>query len=129
MKWCALFLAACGTDHVSAGPDGGACAPHAAVSFHTDVAPLINHCGSENCHGGIGASWPYHTLISATSNECPDARPIVRPGDPGGSYILHKLAGDATMCDSRRMPIGGPYFTAAEIVVISAWICQGAPNN
>jgi len=52
----------------------------------------------------------------------------VVPGDPHGSYLIHKLEGRSDIIDS-RMPLGGPFLTQTDIDVIRTWIAQGAPNN
>jgi hypothetical protein len=52
----------------------------------------------------------------------------VVPGDPSGSYLIHKLEGRSDIVGS-RMPAGGPFLAQTDIDVIRAWIAQGAPNN
>ena len=125
------LLAACGTDSAAAPPDGapGGCAGGGGgVSFHQDVTPIIDHCGAELCHGGLGQSWPYSTLVGAHSTECPDQRLLIVPGDPSHSYFLHKLQGQ-DMCSGERMPKGETPLSASDLATITAWICEGAPDN
>jgi hypothetical protein len=121
-------------DGPGAGIDGSvqvACDNPTPVSFHTDVAPLINHCGAEGCHGGLigqPLTWPYAQLVNVATNECTDARVIVKPGDPANSYLIQKLVG-VNMCKGVRMPkLGGP-LSDASVKKIEDWICQGAANN
>ncbi len=52
----------------------------------------------------------------------------VRPGEPDGSYLVHKVEG-APDISGVRMPLGGPYLTAGQILVLRRWIALGAPNN
>src|SRR5947209_8653435 len=105
-RWClALTLAACGgsdrpaTDASVPPVDAPqiACSSSSPVSFKTDVAPLIGHCSGEGCHGlGRLQTWPYQALVNVVA-ACSDGRVIVKPGDPGNSYLVQKLLG-AGMC-------------------------------
>ena len=132
----ALALAACGGSDraavdASVPPVDApqiACLSSATVSFKTDVAPLIGHCSGEACHGlGRFLTWPYQALVNMPA-DCNDGRVIVKPGDPGGSYLVEKLLGTA-MCRGERMPLRGTPLPDASMATIEAWICQGAPNN
>jgi hypothetical protein len=105
-----------------------ACPSSAPVSFKTDVAPLIGHCSGDACHGlSRILTWPYQALVN-TPADCSDGRVIVKPGDPGGSYLVEKLLGTA-MCKGDRMPLRGTPLSDTSMATIEAWICQGAPNN
>jgi hypothetical protein len=124
-----VLLAACGSN--PAGADANleiTCNNPSAVSFQTDVAPLINHCGGELCHGGLGPSWRYSVLVNVATTECSDQRVIVKPGDPAASYLIQKLAG-INMCNGERMPKLGTAFPDADMRKIEDWICEGAANN
>ena len=125
----ALALAACGggDSMESVPPDAMPCADHSPVSFEHHVVPLIGHCGGENCHGNLSASWSYESLVNVRTRQCRDGRVFVKPGDPASSYLIEKLEG-RDMCEGSRMPKNGP-LPAAEVAMIAAWICQGAPNN
>ena len=85
---------------------------------------------------GIGALFvqrcaPCHTSQSqngynvSTYANAADRR--VKPGDPDNSLLVKKLEGDPTKPE--RMPLGGPYLTAAEIDTIRAWIAAEALDN
>ena len=136
MRQVLALLAACGTSGTTAddgpGPDSSvtvACDSHAGtVSFTTDVVPLIGHCGGEICHGGIGTSWPYASLVNVATMQCTDQRVIVKPGDPMNSYLIQKLD-NFDICMGVRMPKAGEPLTAAQLQTLVDWICQGAPNN
>lgn len=132
----ALALAACGGSDRAAvdasvppvDAPSIACPSSAPVSFKTDVAPLIGHCSGETCHGlGRILTWPYQALVNMPA-DCSDGRVIVKPGDPGGSYLVEKLLGTA-MCKGDRMPLRSMPLSDASMTTIEAWICQGAPNN
>ena len=117
--WLAL-LAACGADP---SPVPG-CGDH-ALSFKRDVAPLIANCGGVECHP---QGFPYASLVNAPVAQCLDHRILVVPGDATSSYLVEKLEG-IDMCAGQRMPMGGPFFTDAQMTTLENWICQDAPNN
>jgi hypothetical protein len=54
--------------------------------------------------------------------------PLVAPGNPDGSYLMHKIEGRAGIVGV-RMPQGMTPLTAAQIDAIRRWIQNGAPNN
>ena len=53
---------------------------------------------------------------------------LVEPNDAENSYLIHKLDGRAGIVGD-RMPVGGPFLSAADIDVIKQWINAGAANN
>jgi hypothetical protein len=83
------------------------------------------------CH--VGANAPqglrldsensYGALVGVPSSEAPGVL-RVRPGDPGGSYLVQKLEGRAAV--GARMPLGEPALPEATIQVIRQWITDGA---
>jgi len=140
MRLAFVLLAACGTSASTGGDDGPggpgpdgnvtvACDSHAGtLSFKTDVVPIVGHCGSELCHGGLGTSWPYSSLVNVATTECDDHRLLVKPGDPMNSYLIQKLDNIA-ICMGDRMPKLGEPLPAATLQTLVDWICQGAANN
>jgi mono/diheme cytochrome c family protein len=85
------------------------------------------------CHTGGGSSLPASmdlTSASATHaslvnvNSVQTGMPRVAPGNPNGSYVIHKLEGTQTV--GQRMPAGGPFLDQATIDQIRAWIQAGA---
>lgn len=86
------------------------------------------------CH--IGANAPqglrldvassYGALVGVASSEAPQVL-RVKPGDPGSSYLVQKLAGRASI--GARMPLGQPALPDATIQVIRQWITDGAPRT
>ena len=130
MRSCLLLSLACACAQQSApSPDGNGSAscPTTAVSFQHDVVPLVGQCGGEQCHAGIGTSWPYASLVDVPAAECSD-RVYVKPGDPHDSYLVQKLDG-VDLCSGSRMPLLGTPLSADDIATITTWICQGAANN
>lgn len=86
------------------------------------------------CHAGGGALQglrldaisSYDLLVGVPSNEQPSTL-RVKPGDPGNSYLVQKLEGNAAV--GARMPLGGPYLDQATIDVIRQWITDGAQRS
>lgn len=52
---------------------------------------------------------------------------FVIPGDPDNSYLVQKLEGRGDIVGV-RMPIGGPFLTDGQMLVIRRWITEGAKN-
>ena len=83
------------------------------------------------CHVGGGAPEglrldepnAYSLLVGVPSTEVP-ALMRVKAGDADRSYIIQKLEGTAAV--GARMPLGGPYLSAATIASIRQWISAGA---
>lgn len=83
------------------------------------------------CHAGaaaplglrLDAGSSYAMLVNAPSVEVP-ALLRVSPGDPDGSYLIHKLEGRAAV--GARMPLNAPPLPDATIQVIRQWIIDGA---
>lgn len=117
------------------------------VSLRNDVIPIFAaSCGFTSCHGAKTAGNNGLYLGSQTgAPEVPAIRtnllvnadvvstPIVTPGDPTNSYILHKIDGDACkLCGGAcgaSMPSNSPLMTVARRDVIRRWIAQGAKDN
>ena len=62
--------------------------------------------------------------------------PILSKGDGQHSNIVYAMAGTpGTLWDSNnpegfgQMPVGGPFFSAAQIQELSDWITAGCPND
>lgn len=71
---------------------------------------------------------PYDALVNVPSRGRPDLK-LVAPGDPDGSYLIHKLEGLPGIVGA-RMPRGGPpYLTAGQMLVIRRWIDLGARRD
>ena len=114
--------------------EGGACAcPGPAISYAVDIEPMfVADCTGMGCHGGVmpqasldlrtGAG--YDDLVGVASEQCDRVR--VEPGQPDTSYLLDKLLG-VDMCFGTRMPKAAPAYSATELDLVTAWICQGAP--
>ncbi len=111
--------------------------PASEVSFEKQLMPTIKRrCGA--CHitgdepgkmalvpGKAYASW-----VGVAADELPTMMRIA-PGDPDGSYVLHKLNGTHLDVGGSgvRMPMHQPPLPASFIASVTAWIEAGAPNN
>ncbi|MCC5872509.1 MAG: hypothetical protein JJU22_08950 [Gammaproteobacteria bacterium] len=106
-----------------------------AVSFRADVVPILNaHCVA--CHltgqeqGGVAlhARAAPANLVGVASEQSPLLR--VQPGEPGRSYLFHKL--NDTHLDvggeGGPMPMGRS-LDPEQIAVIARWIEQGAHTD
>jgi hypothetical protein len=90
-------------------------------------------CAQSGCHGGAGTQqglrldegFSAASLINVPSAQNPALIRLV-PGDPSGSFVIHKLEGTQTIGD--RMPQYGPYLSQSTIDVIRQWIQAGAPQ-
>lgn len=126
------FFIDSGIQCVDAGRDAaeaGSCTPsRGTVSFSKDIAPILSSgCSGEACHGSAG--WGvYSAVVSAHSHECCDGRPLVVPGAPDRSYLVHKLSGHG-MCMGVPMPKNAAALAPAEMQSIRDWICLGAKKN
>jgi hypothetical protein len=92
----------------------------ACISCHNNIGR--NPAGGFNMAGDV-----YAAMVNVPSRERPDLM-IVAPGNPDGSYLIHKLEGRPGIV-GRQMPLNGPPFlTPGQILVIRRWIELGAPR-
>jgi hypothetical protein len=120
---------------------GGACTngtcscPGDPLTYTADIEPLVvPSCATMGCHGfpiaqeeldlrtGVG----YAAMVGVAAVQCPE-RLLVAPGQPSSSYLMNKMNG-SDMCSGSRMPKGASPWSPDEIAMLSAWICQGAPE-
>ncbi|MEZ6055677.1 MAG: PSD1 and planctomycete cytochrome C domain-containing protein [Planctomycetaceae bacterium] len=105
---------------VAAPPSGDA--PD-LVTFHRDIAPLLQqHClrchHSNERHGGLSFS------NSAEFLKGGDSGPVVVPGEPNKSLLLHAISPDSK--GKAAMPDGGLPLPADAIEQFRNWISAGA---
>ena len=133
----ALHCGACESPCPSGGScEGGTCGcPGPAVSYVADIEPMfVADCTSMGCHGfpmpqdglDLRAGAGYGDLVGVPADQCSE-RLLVEPGQPDNSYLMHKMIG-SDMCMGNRMPKGDDAYTPEQLELISAWICQGAPE-
>jgi hypothetical protein len=115
-----LVVVACGGS--GGGNAGGGNPPgNTTVSFQQDVLALFqSEC--VRCHGGAGGLIldNYEDVIAGG-----DSGPVVDPGNPDGSLLIHRLEGTITP----QMPEDTPPLSPNEIGVIRQWILEGAQKN
>lgn len=112
--------------------------PPVTVSFAQLQTDIFSVC--IGCHtGALPASGPlpgsmslkpgdsYASLVNVDSQQQPALKRVL-PGNAANSYLVRKLEGTAGI-SGERMPFGGPYFDAATLDRLKAWINAGAPNN
>jgi urease beta subunit len=80
-------------------------------------------------NGGLDLSRDaaYASLVNVASRGKAGAVRVV-PGNPAGSYLIHKLEGRSDIVGV-RMPVSGPFLTAGQIAVIQRWIELGARRD
>ena len=133
MRIAGYLAAAVGIATVGGAANGGAGSPR-SISFEADVQPIFDE-NCVTCHqsGGApqglvledGKSWD--SLLHGRSAE--SKLPLVAPGRPADSYLLHKLAGTQTTTGSGApMPPGDP-LAPEKLAIVQRWIVAGAPNN
>lgn len=82
-----------------------------------------------NPSGGLNLfSAPYDALVNVASRGRPDLKLVV-PGDPDGSYLIHKLEGRPGIVGLRMPRAGPPYLSAGQMLVIRRWITLGARRD
>jgi len=110
-----LFLVSCTKDYYQP-PDT---LPQ-NVSFSNDVIPIFNaNCVS--CHNDGGTS--PNLRADKAYGELTNGTELVKPGDPEGSELYHRIMGQGSM-----MPPGG-MMAKNNNDVIYVWIKEGALNN
>jgi hypothetical protein len=106
-------------------PDAPLVAEFSSIQRHV-FTPICTEC-----HAGAAAplglrldeASAYAALVNAPSVESPGLK-RVDPGNPAGSYMLHKIEGTASV--GGRMPLGGPPLPQSTIDIIREWIQNGA---
>lgn len=89
-----------------------------------------HNAGGRNFAGGLslveGVS--YGELVNVVSRNKPGATRVI-PGDPDGSYLIHKLQGFPAIVGERMPRTGGPFLTQGQVDIIRRWIELGARND
>jgi hypothetical protein len=113
------------------------CTVTAPVSFRSDVEPILDRgCTAAGCHTGmrpkedlaLDTGKAYAELVGVATKQCGGQRQLVVPGNPSTSYLMQKLL-NVDICMGSQMPKAGQSLPAADLEVISNWICAGAPND
>ncbi len=131
----------CGTCNNHCAP-GQTCAMgkctcgNASVSFKAAVQPIFDaNCTGNGCHSGqfpkedldLSPGKSRALLVGIAAAQCNDGRLRVKPGNPETSYLVDKVTA-IDMCNGSPMPKNG-MLTATELVTLTNWICEGAPDN
>lgn len=117
------------------------------ADFANDVAPiLVKSCAFAACHASKGAA-NHGLFLNATADDVDAVKAsllakaktapsmaYVAPGDPDGSFVMHKLDGDqctlAAKCAGgdcgKSMPSGNDLLPEESRDAIRRWIAQGA---
>jgi hypothetical protein len=115
----------------------GVCGCGPVVSFAGQVQPILTgSCASAGCHTGnrpagslaLSAGAAYGALGNVAASSSCTSLVRVSPSAAGRSYLMNKLTGTG-ICSGTQMPKTGTSLSAAQLQIISTWICEGAPNN
>ncbi len=128
----ALPLAACGTQKTPTEPTTPIDPTATFTRVQTEI--FTPSCALSGCHAGatpqqgmdLSAGRSYASIVGVKATESTRAR--IAPFDVAGSYLLSKVAGDATITGS-RMPLGGPYLPDTKQQLLVDWVRRGAPND
>ena len=124
-------LAACGTRKSPTEPTDG---PDPSATFTRVQAEIFTpSCARSGCHAGaspqlgmdLSAGRSYASIVNVRSVESTRLR--IAPGDTAGSYLVSKVAGDATITGV-RMPPGGA-LSSEQLTLLADWVRRGAPND
>ena len=130
----ALALAACDVPRVGAhtGLSGGGTA---ATYQGITTGLMVPRCATGACHGGTTpVAFPscdadrwYDAMVDVESQQAP-GMPMIAPGDPEQSYLVHKLRGTHGQVGGggARMPIADAALSEEEQAAVEAWIANGA---
>ena len=69
----------------------------------------------------------YDSLVGVASRQKPELLRVA-PGNPGNSYLLHKLEGRTDIIGN-RMPTRGPFLSDGQLAIIRRWIELGARRD
>lgn len=94
------------------------------VDFRTQIQPVLNS-SCVKCHTGATAEGGLSLdSANALARGGKNGAAIV-PGDPSHSLLYQRLT---SAVPSTRMPLGGPALPPKTVILIRAWIQQGAPG-
>ncbi len=91
---------------------------------YAQVTSILSNCTGEICHGVPTRD----AMVDLPAYECCDGRFLVQPGNAAQSYLLDKVGGH-DICEGAQMPFQGTPLSAADMLTLTAWVCEGAPGN
>ena len=102
-----------------------------------DARDSSGRAACTECHNTVGARFngldlssavAHANLVNVGSRGKPGAIRVI-PGDPGNSYLVHKLDGRPGIVGERMPRGGGPFLSDGQMLVIKRWIELGADND
>jgi hypothetical protein len=89
-----------------------------SYTYHANIKPITEGI-CKNCHEFATS---YTTVMAKTG--------FVVPENPDSSEFVWRIEGrNAAGASITRMPNGGPYLSDATILIVRAWIAEGAPEG
>ncbi|MBI3518555.1 MAG: hypothetical protein HY062_04260 [Bacteroidetes bacterium] len=95
-----------------------ACDTSAAMSFSTDIVPILSANCTNGCHDNVGLG---HSLITVA-----DVQNDTFIVFNNVSSLVYSLIDTVP---SRRMPLGRPHLSDCQIAKIRRWVLEGANDN
>lgn len=120
---------------LSGGATGGT-TDQEEVSFRRDITPLLTRrcavCHITGEEPGLVTLVPgsaHGSLVQVSSQQSALLR--VQPGEPGESYLYHKLLGSHVEAggEGARMPFAAPPLSDNQLELFRRWIKEGALDN
>lgn len=135
--------------------DGGSSGEGGTPVFRAQVDTIVTFsCAIASCHGrspgqghlflpkrqagdaGAGMNGDWYDQVVGVASQTNPSMLLVKPGDPAGSWLVHKIGGDqcyfkdaCAMGDcGDRMPQANLALDPVDLATIVAWVREGAPR-
>ena len=121
------FILLHGCEHTVFTPD-----PPGRINYARQIQPIFtNNCAFANCH--IDGSSPSELVLTSFEKLSEGAHHgnAIIPFEPSLSHLFQHVNGDSNLSPQAEppMPFQRPRLPAADIMTISKWIEQGAPDE
>ena len=94
----------------------------AEIDYHAQIAPLLRqYCAG--CHNDDDFDGDFSVERYADLKEGGSKGVMLKPGDPGGSYLVKLMTGDAS---EPMPPADEPQPSESEVAIFRQWIQEGA---
>jgi adhesin/invasin len=113
------------TAQLTAGAASGTATDFGIYTWSGDAISLLSTGSTCNvsCH-----AWTYANMVGQGSG-CGSLPTLIVASSAATSDVYNKISSGSPTCGGSQMPAGGPFYTAAQLKVVRAWINNGAQNN